>query len=125
MFGEMNVAQILEVGRDSNAEAAVAALLEIAGTAEVVRWVEFPAALLIFLVVPGDPESGAVYLLDRKLGTWLWVDFEDDRYGGYSCQELDCLLRECHFLSLVERPGLLRSKLRWFVRPGSAPEAAV
>jgi len=60
MFGEMNVAQILQVGRDSNAEAAVAALLEIAGMAQVDRWVEFPAALLIFLVVPGDPESGAV-----------------------------------------------------------------
>ena len=95
------------------------------GTAEVARWVEFPAALLIFLVVPGDPESGAVYLLDRKRGIWLWIDFEDERYGGYSSQDLDCLLRECRFLSLVERPGLLRSNLRWVVQPGSAPEASV
>jgi len=64
-------------------------------------------------------------LLDRKRGTWLWIDFKDDRYGGYSRADLDRLLEKCHFLRLVERPGLLRSNLRWVVQPGSAPEAAV
>ena len=31
----------------------------------------------------GDPDSGAVYVLDRKKGTWYAVDFEDEQFGGY------------------------------------------
>ena len=33
---------------------------------EIVRWIELPASVLLFLLVPGDPESGAVYVRDRK-----------------------------------------------------------
>src|ERR1035438_10298648 len=29
--------------------------------AQIVRWVQFPAGALFFVLVPGDPESGAVY----------------------------------------------------------------
>jgi hypothetical protein len=125
MFGRMNVVKVLDLGIGCSVDAAVSKLLEIAGTARVVRWLEFPAALLVFLLVPGDPESGAVYVLDRRQGAWFWVDFEDERFGGYSAEDLDCLLQECQFLRLVERPGLLRSNLPWVVRPGCTPEAAV
>jgi len=38
--------------------------------------------VLLFLLAPGDPESGAVYILDRKTGTWYSVDFDDKLYGG-------------------------------------------
>ena len=64
MFGLMNVAPILtpqEIGSgsDGNLDAAVARLLAVADYPEIVRWVQFPAAVLLFLMVPGDPESGA------------------------------------------------------------------
>ena len=84
MFGRMMVTPIVQVNPDSNLETAVAALLKAADTPELVRWIEFPASVLLFLLVPGDPESGAVYVLDRKKGTWYAVDFEDEQYGGYS-----------------------------------------
>jgi hypothetical protein len=81
--------------------------------------------VLLFLLVPGDPESGALYVLDRRKGTWYAVDFEDEQYGGYSVAQLEMLLRECSFLDLVERPGLLRTSLPWVLEPGKAPEARV
>jgi hypothetical protein len=123
MFGRMMVTPIVQVNPDSNLETAVAALLKAADTPELVRWIEFPASVLLFLLVPGDPESGAVYVLDRKKGTWYAVDFEDEQYGGYSIAQLEMLLNECSFLGLVERPGLLRTGLRWVVLPGQLPEA--
>ncbi|MGA2000194.1 MAG: hypothetical protein ABSG52_09385 [Terriglobales bacterium] len=123
MFGRMMVTPIVQVNPDSNLETAVAALLKAADTPELVRWIEFPASVLLFLLVPGDPESGAVYVLDRKKGTWYAVDFEDEQYGGYSIAQLEMLLNECSFLGLVERPGLLRTGLRWVLLPGQMPEA--
>ena len=100
MFGRMMVEPILQVNPDPNLETAVAALLEAADTAEIIRWIEFPASVLLFLLVPGDPESGALYVLDRKRGTWYAVDFEDEQYGGYSVAQLEMLLNECNFLGL-------------------------
>jgi hypothetical protein len=75
MFGQMIVTAILQVGPDAEAE--------------VVGWIEFPHSLLLFLLVPGDPESGAGYILDRKTGTWYSVDFDDEQYGGYSACQLE------------------------------------
>lgn len=125
MFGRMMVAPVVQVSPDPNLETAVAALLGVAETVEMVRWIEFPASVLLFLLVPGDPESGALYVLDRKTGTWYAVDFDDEQYGGYSVSHLEALLAECNFLALVEQPGLLRSGLPWIVAPGKAPEARV
>jgi hypothetical protein len=67
MFGKMNVAPILdlrnapeEVGE--TLEGAVARLLDVAEHPAITKWVQFPKALFVFLVVPGDPESGAFYV---------------------------------------------------------------
>jgi len=125
MFGRMMVSPVVQVSPDPNLETAVAALVEATDTAEIVRWIEFPASVLLFMLVPGDPESGALYVLDRKRGTWYFVDFDDEQYGGYSVAQLEMLLNECHFLALVERPGLLRTGLPWVLEPGKAPEARV
>lgn len=106
MFGRMMVTpSIVQVGADADLQAAITALLQAAEHAEIVRWIEFPASVLLFLLVPGNPESGALYILDRKQGTWYAVDFDDEQFGGYSVSQLEQLLRECQFLDLVERPG--------------------
>ena len=69
--------------------------------------------------------TGAVYVLDRKKGTWYALDFEDEQFGGYSVSQLEELLNDCKFLDLIERPGLWRAGLPWVVVPGKPPEAAV
>jgi hypothetical protein len=123
MFGRMLVTPIVQVGADVDLQASITALLQAAEQAEIVRWIEFPSSVLLFLLVPSDQESGALYVLDRHKGIWYAVDFEDEQFGGYSVPQLEQLLKECHFLDLVERPGLWRTGLRWCVEPGKRPEA--
>jgi len=125
MFGRMVIAPVLQVNPEPELNGAVTALLKTAETAEVVRWIEFPLFVLLFLLVPGDPQSDAVYVLDRRKGTWYSVDFDDDRFGGYSVAQLETLLKECDLLALVERPGLLRTGLPWVLAPGKPAETAV
>jgi len=125
MFGRMVIAPVLQVNPEPELNGAVTALLKTAETAEVVRWIEFPLSVLLFLLVPGDPQSGAVYVLDRRKGTWYSVDFDDDQFGGYSVAQLETLLKECDLLALVERPGLLRTGLSWVLAPGKPAETAV
>ena len=125
MFGQMMVEPVVHVDPEAHLQSAIAALTKVAETVEIVRWIEFPASVLLFLLVPGDPDSGAVYVLDRKKGTWYAVDFEDEQFGGYSLIQLETLLKDCNFLDLIERPGLWRTGLRWVVTPGMLPETVV
>ena len=125
MFGRMMVSPVVQVDPGVELQTAVAALIKVTENVEIVRWIEFPATVLLFLLVPEDPDSGAVYVLDRKIGTWYAVDFEDEQFGGYSLIQLEMLLKDCNFLDLIERPGLWRAGLQWMVRPGMRPEAAV
>jgi hypothetical protein len=125
MFGQMTVEPVVQVDPGIDLQTAVATLMKAAENVEIARWIELPASVLLFLLVPGDPESGAVYVLDRKKGTWYAVDFEDEQFGGYSVSQFEVLLKDCKFLDLVDRPGLWRAGLRWVVLPGKLPEAAL
>ena len=125
MFGRMMVEPVVHVDPGVDLQIAVTALIKVAENVEIVRWIELPASVLLFLLVPGDPESGAAYVLDRKNGTWYAIDFEDEQFGGYSVSQLEKLLNDCKFLDLIERPGLWRTGLPWLVLPGKPPEAAV
>jgi hypothetical protein len=123
MFGHMKAQPILAIGT-SSIDQGVAALLAITDDAHPVRWIEFRSAILLFVTVQGDPESGAFYVLDRKTGTWFWIDFDDQQYGGYSTSDFDLLVHEYDFLSLVERPGLLRATPGWLLEPRKSAEMA-
>ena len=125
MFGRMMIEPVVQVDPTVDLHTAVATLIKVTENVEIVRWIELPASVLLFLLVPGDPESGAVYVFDRKKGTWYAVDFEDKEFGGYNLSQLEMLLKDCNFLDLMERPGLWRTGLRWVVSPGMRPEAGV
>jgi len=114
MFGRMMVEPVVQLGPGVDLQTAVATLIKVAENVEIVRWIELPASVLLFLLVPGDPESGAAYVLDRQNGTWYAIDFEDEEFGGYSVSQLEMLLRDCNFLDLIERPGLWRTGLPEF-----------
>ena len=127
MFGNMNVVEILDFAgapdqAGASLETAIARLLDVTEHPAIAKWVQFPKALFVFLVVPGDPESGAFYVFDRRKEVWYWVDFEDDKFGGYTVADFDELVRECRFLDIVERPDSLRSPNGWVVQPGVRPQ---
>ena len=124
MFGHMNAEPILNVIPTCSVEEAVRGLIEATEGAQAVRWLEFPTAVLLLLSITGDSQSGAFYVLDRKTGSWLWVDFEDDQYGGYRATDFDLLVHEYDFLSLVERPALLRAAAGWLLEPHKPAEMA-
>jgi len=129
MFGEMNVVPVVDLRHapaeeGSSVEAAVTRLLAATEHPTIAKWVQFPRALFLFLVIPGDPESGAFYVYDRVSKIWLWLDFEDDKFGGYTVNDFERLVRECRFLDLVERPQLLPCGKRWMIRPGFRPQLA-
>ena len=123
MFGRMEAQPILKV-QGSSPGPAIAALLAITEGAQPVRWIEFPDSILLFVSVQGDPESGALYVFDRRTSTWFWIDFDDLQYGGYSLNDFDLLIQEYDILSLVERPGLLRATPGWILEPGKPAEMA-
>lgn len=124
MFGHMKTQPIIKVKPTTLIGESVSALIAATENAQAVRWIEFPAAVLLFVLVPGDSHSGAFYVLDRRNNTWLWLDFEDDQYGGYSTRDFDLLVDEYDFLSLVERPGLLGADAGWLLEPRKPAEMA-
>jgi len=130
MFGKMNVIPIVdlrhtpeEVG--GSVDGAVARLLDVTEHPTIAKWVQFPKALFVFLVVPADPESGAFYVYDRRARIWFWVDFDDENFGGYTVSDFDRLVRECRFLDIVERPQLLPSQECWVLQTGLRPQRNV
>jgi len=127
MFGKMNVVRIVDLNHASDEiggslDGAVAKLLDVTEHPTIAKWVQFPKALLLFLLVPGDSESGAFYIYDRRSRTWYWVDFEDEKFGGYNLNDFDSLVRDCRFLDLVERPQLIAGRGPWVLQTGSRPQ---
>ena len=121
MLGQMQVSKILKLSKLQTLDEAVAKLLEFAEYPKILRWFQFPTALIVFVAHLDSLDSGAVYVYDRKTCVWLWVDFNDQNYGGYSPSEFDVLINQCHFFGLVESPGLLDSPVHWLVTPGQRP----
>ena len=121
MFGPVQVTKLFELSKLETVDEAVAKLLEFAEYPKIFRWFQFPTALVVFLAHADSPDSGAAYVYDRKKCVWLWVDFNDQNYDGYSPSEFDVLINQCHFFGLVECPGLLESPVQWLVTPGQRP----
>src|SRR2546426_11361686 len=117
----MHVTETLALSKLETLDRAVAKLLEFAEYPKLLRWIQFPTALIVFLAHEDSPDSGAVYVYDRKRCVWLWVDFDDQNYGGYSPSEFDVLVNQCHFLRVVECPGLLHPPPQWVVTPRHSP----
>ena len=128
MFGKMNVVPIINLGvaheKGGSLDKAVERLLALTEYPAIAKWVQFPKALFLFLVVSDDSESGAFYIYDRRSKIWFWVDFEDEKFGGYNTTDFEQLVRECRFLDIVENPKLLQSKAPWVIQAGSRPQTA-
>jgi hypothetical protein len=106
--------KIEELGLDRNArtDQAVFAFARYA-EARIAKWIQFPKGVLLFLTVPGDPESGWFYLLDRAKRTFYSLDLTGDRrWGGYREDEFNELSQTAGLMRIAERPRQLTSLLR-------------
>jgi len=78
--------------------------------ARIAKWVQFPRGVLLFLMVPGDPESGCFYVFDRARGIFYMLDIpEDGRWGGYRLDECDGLTQAFALKQMAEKPRRLRA----------------
>ena len=115
-YAQIKVTPLLtleELGLDRRATAQEASQgLARAAEAEIVRWVQFPRGILFFTLVSGDPESGALYVFDRKAGIYYWLDFDDRKWGGYSIRDYCALVRQHKLTALAQRPALLERRCR-------------
>ena len=70
----------------------------------------FGAGALFFVLVPGDPKSGALYVFGRRNGVFYSVDFNDQNWGGYSLAEYEVLERTHRISRFAQRPWLLNRR---------------
>jgi hypothetical protein len=76
--------------------------------AHLKRWVDYARGALLFLMVPGDPESGAFYIYDRARRAFFLVDqAHTPQYGGYRLKEFDQMAEACGLKTLARNPRRL------------------
>jgi hypothetical protein len=82
MFGRMSAMPFVRLDAGKELEVAVAELLAATDHPEIARWIQFPRGLMLFLLVPGDSESGAVYVsclsFPRRFGGGRRVEPHED-----------------------------------------------
>jgi hypothetical protein len=84
------------------------------------RWVQLPNAVLLFVTVPDDPQSGAIYLFDRRKGVFYWFEIDSEANGLLTGGDYERLVREHRLLNLAHRPWSVRPLLKKTIaRPGS------
>ena len=69
------------------------------------KWVDYAKGILLFVMVPGDAESGMFYIYDRAEQTFWMVDLADTtRYGGYRLDEFEQLAQLHGLKALAQNP---------------------
>ena len=66
--------------------------------------------VLLFLMVPGDNESGAFYIYDRDRSSFYPLSLAiEGRYGGFREKEFESLTKAFDLVALAWNPRLLRA----------------
>jgi hypothetical protein len=81
------------------------------------QWVQFPSGVLLFVTVPNDLESGAMYLFHRRQGVFYLLDFEGEADGQLMAQDYERLVRQHQLFELIQRPWRLRCHIVCRKRP--------
>jgi hypothetical protein len=109
----------LRLARGVSTDRAVKTFAEWA-EAKIVKWIQFPRGVLLFLMVPGDPDSGQFYLLDRPKGTFYELNiYGDAGLVGYRQEEFEKLAHWLGLLDLAQHPHKLRAIPQDPPRPGA------
>ena len=72
---------------------------------QIKKWIDYAKGVLLFVMVPGDPESGMFYVYDRAEQTFWMVDLAwTTRYGGYRLDEFEQLAQLHGLKALAQNP---------------------
>jgi hypothetical protein len=73
------------------------------------RWIQMPNGILVLLMVPDDPASGAIYIYDRVDQEFYLVSFDQGSDDTLTIPEFEDLLGEYRLLDCLSNPGLFRA----------------
>ena len=77
--------------------------------ARLVRWLDFVKGALLFLMVPGDNESGTFYIYDRGRFSFYPLSLPiEQRSGGFREEEFESLAKAFDLVRLARNPRILR-----------------
>jgi len=75
---------------------------------QIKKWIDYARGVLLFVMVPGDPESGMFYVYDRAGQTFWMVNLDDaSSFGGYRLDEFDRLAQVHGLKALAQDPKRL------------------
>ena len=76
--------------------------------ARLVRWLDFAKGALLFLMVPGDSESGTFYIYDRERSSFYPLSLPiEQRYSGFREEEFEFLTKAFDLVALARNPRVL------------------
>ena len=103
-------AEEIGVSKEPNVDRLVKVFLQIS-EATVARWVQMPKGMLLLVMVPDNPASGAIYIYDRVGKQFCLVSFEgaDDTL---TAEDFDGLLGEYDLLAYAANPALIQTALQ-------------
>jgi len=103
-------AEEIGVAKEPNLDRLVKVFLQISEGIPA-RWIQMPKGLLLLVMVPDNPASGAIYIYDRVEQKFSLVSFEgaDDTL---TVQEFENLLREYQLMDYAANPALIRGSVQ-------------
>ena len=103
-------AEEIGVSKEPNLDRLVKVFMQIS-EGIVARWIQMPKGMLLLVMVPDNPRSGAIYMYDRVGQQFSLVSFEgaDDTL---TTQDFDGLLGEYNLLDYAANPALIRASIQ-------------
>jgi hypothetical protein len=103
-------AEEIGVSKEPNLDRLVKVFMQISeGIAA--RWIQMPKGMLLLVMVPDNPASGAIYIYDRVGQQFSLISFEgaDDTL---TVHEFESLLTEYHLMDYAANPTLFRGSVQ-------------
>jgi hypothetical protein len=76
------------------------------------RWIQMPKGIVVLLMVPDTPASGAIYIYDRVGQQFYLVSFDQGSDDTLTIPEFEDLLGEYRLLDCVSNPSQFRASLQ-------------
>lgn len=76
------------------------------------RWIQMPKGILVLLMVPDNPASGAIYIYDRVGQEFYLVSFDRGSDDTLTVPEFEDLLSEYCLLDCLSNPSPFRARLQ-------------
>ena len=104
-------AKEIGVSKEPNLDLLVKVFVQMSeGTAT--RWIQMPKGIVVLLMVPDNPASGAIYIYDRVGQQFYLVSFDQGSDDTLTILEFEDLISEYRLLDCVSNPSEFQAPLQ-------------